>query len=334
LNNLSKDRILLAYSGSARSSGAVAWLRDTFGADVVSLTLDLGQRVDLTSVRQRALDEGALRAHVIEAREEFVRNYVLPSLRAGALYEGRLPLSRALGQALLAKRLVDLAAMEGAVAIACTSPVEADSVSRLSNAIHVLAPSLRVIDVPMSPSPQSRQDADVNLWGRTIDFGFQPSDDQYTLTRSLDDCPDEAAFIDIEFDAGVPVRANGIEMPLLELIESLEIIAGAHGVGRTQQSDDLPMQEEAPAALVLHTALRRLEATVLPAEFSRRKAELARTYAHLIFHGNWHSPARAALDSYIAAFGPQLTGAVRIELFKGACRIVEAPDTHIVSAVS
>jgi argininosuccinate synthase len=327
----SKDRILLAYSGTARSSAAISWLRETTDAEVVTLTLDLGQRADLTSVRERALEAGAIRAHVIEAREDFVQNYVLPSLRAAALYEGRLPLSNALGQALLARRLVDLAGMEATAAVAFTAA--AAEPSRLSTALHALAPSLPGVVVPAAAAAQGRS-VDVNLWGRTIAAGTEPIEEHYTLTRAVTDCPDEPAFVDIEFAAGVPVRANGIDMPILELIESLEIIAGAHGVGRTRAAGNLPLREEAPAALVLHAALGYLEATVLPADVTRTKAELARTYAHLIFHGNWHSPAREALDTCVAALQPQLTGAVRVELFKGACRIVAAPETHVMSAAS
>jgi argininosuccinate synthase len=333
LNTSSKDRILLAYSGSARSSAAISWLRERFDADVVTLTLDLGQRVDLTSVRERALEAGAVRAHVIEAREDFVHNYVLPSLRAGALYDGRLPLSNALAQALVARRLVDLAGMEGAATVGFTSAEPPDA-PRLRIAVHALAPALRIVVVPASASAEERRTADANLWGRTIGFGAQPPEEEYTLTRPVIDCPDEPAFVDIEFNAGVPVRANGIEMPILELIESLEIIAGAHGVGRLQETGNLPIREEAPAALVLHAALRSLERKALPADFRRTKAELAVTYADLIFHGNWHSPARVALDAYIEAFQPQLVGTVRVELLRGACRIVGTPETHIVSAAS
>jgi argininosuccinate synthase len=289
--------------------------------------------VDLTSVRERALEAGAIRAHVIEAREEFVHNYVLPSLRAGALYEGRLPLSNGLAHALIARRLVDLAGMEGAAAVACTATVASEA-SRLIIAVHALAPSQRVVVVPSAPSARGRRDADVNLWGRTIDFGAEPVEEEYTLTRSIVDCADEPAFVDIEFDRGVPVRANGIEMPVLELIESLEIIAGAHGVGRLQETSNVPIREEAPAAVVLHAALRSLERTALPADFRRTKGELARTYANLIFHGNWHSPAREVLDAYVGAFLPLLTGTVRVELLRGACRIVETPEAHIVSAAS
>lgn len=329
LTNSSKDRIVLAYSGGAHSSAAMAWLRENFDADVVTLTLDVGQGTDLTAVRERALAAGAIRAHVIEARDELVRDYVLPSLQAGALFEGRFPLARALAHALLAKRLVDLAGMEGAVAVAHASR---NSPPRLDVAIHALAPSLRVITVDhLSRSPEGGV-ADVNLWGRTIEWKRESGAAPYTLTRAIDDCPEDPAFIEIEFDGGLPVRANGIEMPMLELVESLEIIAGAHGVGRVEESDGaLPIVEEAPAAVVLHTALRHLERGILPADVRRMKNELARTYADLLFHGTWYSPARQALDAYVRAFQPLLTGTVRVELLKATCRIVEGRDSFMTA---
>ncbi|MGB2715507.1 MAG: argininosuccinate synthase domain-containing protein [Vicinamibacterales bacterium] len=322
LTNSSKDRIVLAYSGGLQSAAAIPWLRENFDADVVTLTLDVGQGTELTAVRERALAAGAIRAHVIEARDELVRDYVLPSLQAGALYEGSFPLARALAQALLAKRLVDLAGMEGAVAVAHASR---DNPSLLDVAIHALAPSLRVIVAELPPGSPDGRAVDVNLWGRTIDWERDLDAAPYTLTRAVNDCPEEPAFIEIEVDDGVPVRANGIEMPMLELVESLEIIAGAHGVGRVEGSGGtLRIVEEAPAAVVLHTALRHLESGVLPTEVRRVKNGLARTYANLIFRGSWHSPAREALHAFVRELQPRLTGSVRVELFKGNCRILEA----------
>jgi argininosuccinate synthase len=324
LNNSSKDRIVLAYSGTEQSTAAISWLRDTHEADVVTVTLDVGQGTELTAVRERALDAGALRAHVIEARDELVRDFVLPSLQAGALNEGGSPLAQPLVHMLLAKRLVDLARMEGAAAVAHPSRlVSRGSLSRLDIAIHALAPSLRVIAVPGSGSAAG-SGVDVSLWGRTIEWDRDSGPAPYAITRAVTDCPEEPACIEIEFDAGVPVRANGIEMPLLELIESLEIIAGAHGVGRVEGTEDpVRIVEEAPAAVVLHTALRHLESSVLSPDVRRVRNDLARTYGALIVQGTWYSSAREVLDAYVRELQPALTGSVRVELLKGSCRIAE-----------
>lgn len=323
MNSSSRDRIVLAYSGGVCSSAAIPWLKDTFDVDVVTLTVDVGQGNDLPAVRERALAAGAVRAHVMEARDEFVRDFIVPSLQADALLDQSFPPAQALAQALLAKRVVDLARMEGATAIAHASSRAGGQVSRLDVAIHTLGPALRVIAARPSPAPSDAPDIDVNLWGRTLP-GNGDSPVPFTLTRSLADCPDEAAFVEIDFDHGLPVRANGIEMPMLEMIESLEIIAGAHGVGRVETNrGGTPLAAEAPAAVVLHTALRHLEANVLPIELRRLKAQLAATYADLVFRGSWYSHARQALDAYLRGFQPSLTGTVLVELFKGSCRVTD-----------
>ena len=323
MNNSSRDRIVLAYSGGMRSSAAVPWLKDNFDADVVTLTVDVGQGNDLPAVRERALAAGAVRAHVIEARDEFIRDFIVPSLQADALLDQSFPAAQALAQALVAKRVVDLARMEGAVAVAHASPSPGEQLSRLDVAIHTLAPSLRVIAARPALASPDVSNIDVNLWGRTLS-GNGDSPVPYTLTRSVADCTDEPAFVEIEFDNGLPVRANGIEMPMLELIESLEIIGGAHGVGRVETNrDGTRLAAEAPAAVILHTALRHLEASVLPIEFRRLKPQLAAIYADIVFRGCWDSPAREALDTYVRGFQSSLTGTVRVELFRGSCRVVE-----------
>jgi argininosuccinate synthase len=317
-DTVNKMRIILAYSGGPHSTHAIRWLTENHAAEVVTLTLDVGQGTELTAVRERALEAGALRAHVIEARDEMVRDYVLPALSAGALHEGAPP-ARALAQMLLARRLVDLARMEAATAVAHTSRGASTARSPLDVAIHALAPSLRVIAVPW---PDSEPHVDANLWGRTIEWNQQATAAPYAITRAEVDCSEDPAFIEIEFDAGLPVRANGIEMPMLELIESIEIIAGAHGVGRVHSTNERSPIVEAPAAIVLYQALRHLEERVLSPDIVRTKAALARTYAELLVNGTWYSPAREALDAYLHALRPALTGSVRVELLKGACRVV------------
>ena len=283
------QRIILAYSGGLDTSVAIPWLAEKFGAEIIALTLDLGQGRELSDVRERALAAGAVRAHVIDAREEFARAYILPALQAGAIYEDGYPLATALGRPLIAKHLVAIARMEGATVIAhgCTGKdndqVGLDVSARaLDAAITVIAPArtwgmtrsdeieyarVRNISVPVTnASPYS---IDSNLWGRSIECGvledpwLEPPDEIFTLTRSPRDSPDEPAYVEIEFEGGVPVRVNGIEMPLLELIESLETIAGAHGVGRIDMVENrlvgIKSREiyEAPAAVVLHAGARR-----------------------------------------------------------------------------
>jgi argininosuccinate synthase len=347
-------RILLAYSGGFDTSVAIPWLRDAYDAEIVAVTVDVGQGLELAAIHERALSLGAVRAHVLDGREEFVREYILPALQAGAVYEDRYPLATALARPLIAKRLVEIARMEGASAIAhgCTS-VHNDQV-RLETSIRALAPSLEIIAaaqvcgmsrddqrafierrrLPLADTEPAGYSIDTNLWGRAIASGgledawLEPPEDIYVLTRAAQDCPNEPAYIELDFESGVPVRANGIAMALPELIESLETIGGAHGVGRIDVVENrlagVKGREvyEAPAAVVLHAAHREMEKLVIPRELERVKRDLSRIYADLVYNGLWFSHTRQTIDAFVAAVQPRVTGSVRLKLFKGDCRIV------------
>jgi argininosuccinate synthase len=355
------NRILLAYSGGLETTVAIPWLREQFDAEVITMTVDLGQGLELASIHERALAAGAARAHIVDARDEFVREYILPALQAGAVYEDRYPLATALGRPLMAKRLVEIARMEGATAIAhgCTG-VNNDQV-RLEASIRALDPSLSVIaaaqawsasidekiefarkcrvSVPDFTAPA--YSIDTNLWGRAIGSGgledawIEPPEDIYTLTRSPLQSPDQPAYVELEFEGGVPVRANGVDMSMLELIESLEIIAGAHGVGRIDVVENrlagIKDREvyEAPAAVVLHTAHKELEKLVIPRDLERVKHDLSRIYADLVYSGQWFSHTRQTIDAFVAAVQPRVTGVVRLKLFKGDCRIVGRKSPYL-----
>ena len=252
------ERIVLAYSGGLDTSVAVHWLAEKYHAEVVAVTMDLGQGKELDDVRERALAVGAVRAHVIDVREEFAQQFILPALQAGAIYEGKYPLATALGRPLIAKKLVEIAEIEnaGTIAHGCTGKgndqVRIDvSVRALNPALRVVAPArewgmtrpdeieyARTHGIPIPTSVENPYSTDTNLWGRSIECGVledpwtEPPDDIYALTKSPAECPDVPAYVEIEFEAGVPTKVNGVAMPLTELINSLETIAGAHGVGR------------------------------------------------------------------------------------------------------
>jgi len=348
------QRIVLAYSGGLDTSVAIPWLAEKYGAEIIAVTVDLGQGHELSNVRERALAIGAVRAHVVDAREEFARQYILPALQAGAVYEDRYPLATALGRPLIARHVVAIAKMEGATAIAhgCTGKdndqVGLDVSARaLDPGIEVIAPArmwamtrtdeieyARVRNIQVPATLANPYSTDSNLWGRSIECGvledpwLEPPDDIFTLTRAPADCPDEPAYLEIEFDAGVPVRTNGIDMPLLELFESLETIAGTHGVGRIDMVENrlvgIKSREiyEAPAAVVLHAAHQELENLVIARDLHRIKHDMARLYADAVYNGLWFSQTREAIDAFVAAIQPRVTGVVRLKLFKGDCRVV------------
>jgi argininosuccinate synthase len=344
----------MAYSGGLDTSVAIPWLAEQYGAEVITVTLDVGQGRELADVRERALALGAVRAHVIDAREEFLRDYIVPALHAGALYEDRYPLATALARPLVAKRMVEVARMERASAVAHGCRGKGNDQVRLDVSARAFEPTIRVI-APAREWDMSRQDAieyararqlavpttvespystDANLWGRSIECGVledpwaESPEDIFMLTRAPRDCPDEPAYVDIEFAAGIPVRANGIEMPLLELIESLDTIAGSHGVGRIDMVENrlvgIKSREiyEAPAAVILHAAHRELERFVIARDLERIKHDLGRAYADLVYNGLWFSQTREAIDAFVRTIQPRVTGSVRLKLFKGDCRIV------------
>jgi argininosuccinate synthase len=348
------ERIVLAYSGGLDTSVAIPWLAGHYDAEIVAVTLDLGQGRALADVRERALAAGAVRAHVVDVREEFVSGYILPALQAGAIYEQRYPLATALGRPLIAKHLVKIAEMEGAAAIAHGCTGNGNDQVRLDLPARALEPKIRVVaparvwgmtrsekieyararDIPVPATVDRPHCTDANLWGRSIECGVledpwrEPPEDIYTLTKSAAASPGEPAYVEIAFEQGVPTRINGVAMPFIELISSLETIAGSHGVGRIDMLENrlagVKSREiyEAPAAVVLHAAHKELETMVVPRDLERLKAEMSRVYADLVYNGLWFTPTREAIDAFVASIQPRVTGVVRVRLFKGHCTIV------------
>jgi argininosuccinate synthase len=333
-----KERIVLAYTGEPDAAATIATLQRECRADIVTLTMDVGQGQELDQVRERALASGALRAHVLDVREEFARRYILPALQAGALYGGRYPMTSSLARPLIASKLVEIARIEGAAAIAHGArgrgndllPLDL-SLRALDSGIRVLTPARHVSDSAAGPSPYR---IDENLWGRSIESGVlddawqEPPEDVYKLTRSPGNTPDTPAYVEVSFAKGVPSAVNGVTMPFTELIESLTTIAGSHGVGRMdtieKRQGGVVSREicEAPAAVVLHTAHRELETFVLARDLERLKRELSLKYADLVYTGLWFTPMREALDAFTSKVQEPVTGTIRLRMFKGSCDVV------------
>lgn len=318
------DRIVLAYAGGLRASAAIPWLVGAYGAEVVTLTMDLGQGCDLEEIRDLALAAGAVRAHVLDVREAFARDFVLPALQAGALYQGRDPMAAALGQPLIAKTLLEVASIEQATAVAhgCTGL----DLERIEASARALNPDIRVIATARADEPQQR--ASANLWGRS--YTVAKSQTPSPKSQAAGEAPDTPASVEIAFERGVPAAINGVPMALAELIESLSIIAGQHRVGRiTVEESDVAGTRlrrvcEAPAAVVLHAAHAALEAVALPRELTRFAHDRAAEYAHLVWNGLWFTAAREARDASNAKAQETMTGSVRMTLFKGTLRSSEA----------
>jgi argininosuccinate synthase len=348
------ERIVLAYSGGLDTSVAIPWMAERYDAEIIAVTMDLGQGKELEEVRARALATGAIRAHVLDLREEFARDYILPALKADAIYEDRYPMATSLGRPLIAEKLVHIASIEGATAVAhgCTGKgndqVRLDVTTRALNpGLKVLAPArvwgmtrpqeieyARSRGVTVPATVESPYSTDSNLWGRSIECGVledpwrEPPEDIYTLTRSPADCPDEPAYVDLAFDQGSPSALNGVAMPLVDLIASLATIAGAHGVGRIDMVENrlvgIKSREiyEAPAAVVLHAAHKELQKLVTTRDLDRIARFVSQHYADLVYNGLWFTPTRDALDAFVSSVQRRVSGVVRLKLFKGDYRVV------------
>lgn len=339
------ERIVLAYSGDLDTSVAIPWLAGKYAAEIVTVTIDLGQGKELEVVRDRALAAGAARAHVLDVREEFARDYVLRALRANAGLT-----SGALGRPLLASKLVEIAAIEQAHAIAHGSTGKApdrgriDLEGRLDVVVRALNPGITLLaparewgltqlekieyararGISVPSTVDSRYGIHVNLWERSIDRGAledawtELPEEMYTLTKPAEECPSQPAHVEMTFERGVPTAINGVVMPLVELIASLGTIAGAHGVGRGVSSHGI---YEAPAAVVLHSAHAELQRMVSTRDAERFSRLVSLHYDDIVFNGLWFTPLREALDAYIDKVQERVTGVVRLKLFKGVCRV-------------
>jgi argininosuccinate synthase len=343
-------KIALAYSGGLDTSVMVKWLQEHYDAEVVTVTGDLGQKKELVGVEEKAHMLGVKQAYILDLRQEFVTGYVFPALKAGALYEGIYPMATALGRPLLAKALVQAALREGCNAVAHGCTGKGNDQVRFEAAVAALAPELRVLapvrtwefrsreqeiaycethGIPVAATRASPYSIDENIWGTSIECGVledpmvEPPADAYQRTVAPSDAPDTVRYVNIEFAAGIPVGLDGQMLDPVDLVDELNAIAGANGVGRIDLVENrlvgIKSREiyEAPAAVVLHFAHRELERLVLDRDVMHYKAKLAADYADLVYNGLWFSPLRSAFDAFVDSTQQRVSGTVRVKLYKG-----------------
>ncbi|MCJ7769787.1 MAG: argininosuccinate synthase [Dehalococcoidales bacterium] len=348
------DKVILAYSGGLDTSVAIKWLKEKYDLDVIALTVDVGNERDFASIRSKALKVGASKAIVKDVRELFVDKFVFPALRADAVYEGQYPLATALSRPLIAKLLVELALEEGAAAVAHGCTGKGNDQVRFEVGVVALAPQLKIIaparewgmtreetieyaqqyNIPIPITTASPYSIDENLWGRSIECGvledpwLEPPEDAFSWTIPPAAAPDEAAYIEIGFDKGIPLLMNGHEMKGISLIQRLNEIAGSHGIGRIDIVENrlvgIKSREiyEAPAAVVLLEAHQALEALTLSKAQLRFKQIVALEYADLIYNGLWFGAQHQDLTAYVQSTQRFVSGTVRLKLFKGKCSVV------------
>ncbi|MBI3312822.1 MAG: argininosuccinate synthase [Candidatus Omnitrophica bacterium] len=343
-------KVVLAYSGGLDTSCAVKWLQDQYGLEVICFSAFLGEVKDKNLLRKKAAAGGARKIIIEDLKEEFAQDFILPALWAHARYEGKYPLATALGRPLIAKHLVKTAQKEGAqyVAHGCTG--KGNDQVRIEVGVRTLDPSLEIIaplrqwefksreeeieyarenKIPVDATKASPYSIDKNIWGIAIEAGIledpwvEPPADAYVMTRGLDRVPKKPKYIVIEFEKGVPVKINGVRKSLVDLIESLNEIAGQYGVGRFDQIENrlvgIKSREiyEAPAAEVLLTSHSELEGMVMDREFLHYKKVLSEKYAELVYFGLWFSPLKQAMDQFFKSNQNRVSGKIRIKLDRG-----------------
>jgi argininosuccinate synthase len=348
------EKVVLAYSGGLDTSVAIKWLQEKFDMDVITFTVDVGNERDFSAVKEKALKVGAIKAVVKDAKKIFVDHFVFPALQADAIYEGQYPLATALSRPLMAMLLVDIALEEEASAVAHGCTGKGNDQVRFEVSVNALAPKLKIIaparewkmtreqtikyaqrhGIPVPVTIASPYSIDENLWGKSIECGIledpwvEPPDDAYTWTKSPDEAPDKPAYVEVDFEKGIPVALNGKKVGGARLIQQLNELAGKHGVGRIDHVENrlvgIKSREiyEAPAATVLLKAHQALEALTLSKEQLRFKQRVAIEYADLIYNGLWFTSLHQDLAAYVKSSQRFVTGTVRVKLFKGNCNIV------------
>ncbi|HDX9711038.1 TPA: argininosuccinate synthase [Bacillus cereus] len=345
---MEKKKVVLAYSGGLDTSVAIKWLQEK-NYDIIALCLDLGEGKDLAFVKEKALSVGAIKSYMIDVQEEFANEYALMAMQAHTLYEGRYPLVSALSRPLIAKKLVEIAEQEGATAVAHGCTGKGNDQVRFEVSIQALNPYLEVIapvrewkwsreeeiayakenDVPIPINLDSPFSIDQNLWGRSNECGIledpwaAPPEDAYEMTLALEDTPNKPEFVEIGFEAGVPTTLNGTAYSLAELIKTLNALAGKHGVGRIDHVENrlvgIKSREvyECPAAMTLITAHKELEDLTHVKEVAHFKPVIEQKITELIYNGLWFSPLKQALHAFLQETQKNVTGTVRVKLFKG-----------------
>ncbi|MCD5405734.1 MAG: argininosuccinate synthase [Desulfotomaculum sp.] len=343
-------KVVLAYSGGLDTSIIIRWLKENYGYEVIAMTADLGQEEELDSLEEKAIRSGASKVYIEDLREEFVTDYIYPTVKAGAIYEGKYLLGTAMARPLIAKKLVEIAEKEGAVAVAHGATGKGNDQVRFELSIKALNPSLRIIAPWREWSIRSREDAidyaeahnipvpvtkesiysrDRNLWHISHEGGdlenpwLSAPDEVLMLTVPPHKAPDRHTLIELDFEKGIPVKLNGEALDPVSMIKKLNDIGGANGIGIVDMVENrlVGMKSrgvyETPGGTILVIAHRELELLTLDRNTLHYKEILALKYAELVYDGMWFTPLREAMDAFVDVTQQNVTGTVRLKLYKG-----------------
>jgi argininosuccinate synthase len=357
---MTRETCVLAYSGGLDTSALIPYLKENYGVEVIAALVDVGRAKDLEMLRRRALTAGAADAVIIDAKDEFARDFVFPALAANALYEEKYPLVSALSRPLIAKKMVELAQQRGAGAIAHGCTAKGNDQVRFDVSIRCLDPSIRVlgparewnmtrpelldyvaargIDIPLTKkNPFS---IDENLWGRTIECGEledpweAPPEEAFTVTVNAAAAPARGEEVVVGFEAGRPVSLNGERLAPVALIDTIDALGGRHGFGRIDMIENrlvgIKSREiyETPGALALIKAHKEVEDLVLTRDLLHFKRGVEQRLADMIYDGQWFSPLADALRAFVASSQARVTGEVRLLFYKGSCSVQGRRSPH------
>lgn len=348
-----KEKIVLAYSGGLDTSVMIKWLQEKYNAEVITVTVNVGQPENLAEAEEKANNLGVLKHYSIDAKDEFAKDYVFPAIKANALYEGKYPISTTLSRPLIVKKMVEIAEKNSATALAHGCTGKGNDQIRFDITIGALSPDLKIIapvrewsmtraeeieyakanGIPVSAAAK-KYSIDQSIWGRSIECGIledasqEPLEDAYEWTTSPEKAPNTPEYVAIKFEAGVPVALNKKALAPLALIEALNETAGKHGVGRIDHIEDrmvgIKSREiyECPAAIVLIDAHKDLEKMVFTRHEVMFKQQIDAKWTFLAYAGLWLDPLREDLDAFINKSQENVTGEVRIKLYKGVAQVV------------
>jgi argininosuccinate synthase len=344
------NKVVLAYSGGLDTSIIISWLKENYGCEVIAFVADVGQGDDVEAVSRKAYATGASHVVVEDLREEFLRDYVFPALKAGAVYEEKYLLGTSLARPVIAKHQVECARREGAATLAHGCTGKGNDQVRFEHAFQALAPELKVIapwrewnlksredcidyaesrGIPVQASKAKIHSRDKNIWhvsnegGELEDPNNAPLDDTWQLTKSPQEAPDRVENVEVGFDEGVPVSVNGVQLDPVALLDLLNEIGARNAIGRSDLVENRLVGiksrgcYETPGGTLLVTAHRELEALCLDRDVFHYKQQVALKYAELVYNGFWFTPLREALDAFVNETQKEITGSITMTLYKG-----------------
>lgn len=354
-------KVVLAYSGGLDTSIIIPWLKENYGYEVIAMAADVGQGEELAPLEEKAIKSGASKIYIEDLKEEFVTDFIWPTLKAGAIYEGKYLLGTSFARPVIAKRLVEIAEKEGAEAVAHGATGKGNDQVRFELTVKALNPELKIIapwrlwdirsredaidyanqrNIPVPVTKEKIYSMDRNLWhlshegGDLEDPWNEPKNDLFMIITPPEQAPDKPTYVEIDFEKGIPVAIDGKAYGPVELIEKLNDLAAANGIG----IDDMVENRlvgiksrgvyETPGGTILYKAHKELEYLTLDRQTMHYKELIAAKYAELVYDGVWYSPLRKALDAFVDVTQETVTGTVRMKLYKGNCTVAGSKSPY------